>query len=97
MGAVSGLGDDAIQLLHLRRMAHHLAEALLRLQLLAQQPVLGGQLQMSSHPLQFQPQFVEVEGLGDVVVGSQLHRLYCRLHGGKAGHDDHHCFRDAAA
>ena len=88
MRAVRGLGDDAIQLFHLGRVTNQLAETLLRAQLLAQQPVLGGQLQVLGHASQLQAKLVEVEGLGDVVVSAQLHGLHRGLHRGKTGHHD---------
>ena len=88
MRAVRRLGDDAVELLHLRRAADDGAEAFLALHLLAQDAVLAGELQVAEHAVQDQAQLFQVEGLGDVVVGALLHRLHRRLHAGVAGHDD---------
>ena len=74
-------------------MPHQGTEALLRPQLLPQQAVLGGELEVVGHALQLQAQFVEVERFGDVVVGAKLHGLDGGLHRGKAGHHDGDRFR----
>ncbi len=96
MRAVRRLGDDAVKLLHLRRAADDRAEAFLGLDLLAQDAVFAGELQMPDHALQQQPKLFQVERLGDIVVGAVLHRLHRRLHGGVAGDDDDHGLRTAA-
>jgi len=95
MRAVRRLGDDAIELLHLRRATDDGSEALLALHLLAQDAILAGKLQVPQNPVQDQPQLFEIEGLGDVVVGALLHRLHRRLDAGIAGHHDHHRLRTA--
>ena len=95
MNAVGGLGDNAIELFHLRGAANDAAEALLRLDLLAQKAIFGLQLQVAGHAFQQHLQLVEAEGFGDIVVGAILHGLHRGLHCAVAGHNDDDSLRTA--
>src|SRR5579863_3417394 len=95
MHAVGGLGDDAVELLHLRRPSNDAAEPLFRFHLLAQNAVLGLELQVAAHALQQQLEFVQAEGLGHIVVGAMLHGLHRRLDGSVPGYNDHNRLRPA--
>ena len=80
MRALSGFGDDAIELFHVGSAADHIAKALARFAGFAQHAVLRFQPEMLGRPLQQQPQFFHAERFGDIVVGAVFHRLHGRLH-----------------
>ena len=62
---------------------------MLRLQLLSQVEVLVAQPLALEGVADDEADFVQLERLGDVVVGAQLHRLDRGLRGGDGGDDDH--------
>jgi hypothetical protein len=76
---VCGLGNDAIELLHLRRAPDDAPKSLFRFDLLAQHPVLGFQLEMAHQPIEQYAQLLHAEGLSHVVVSPILHSLDRRL------------------
>ena len=87
--AVRDLADGVEHLHHSRALADDVLEAMLRLELLSQVLVLGAQLLPLERVLDDEVDFVELERLRDVVVGSQLHGLYRGLGRGHRGnHDD---------
>jgi len=89
MQAMRCFGNDAVELVHLRRTADDAAESLLRLDLFAQHAVFRLELQMVADSLQQQLEFFQAEGLGDEVECAGFHCLHRRLHSAMAGHDDH--------
>ena len=96
MRAVRRLGDDAIQLFHLRRSAHDAPETLLRFDLFAQDPVFGFQFQVTGNAIQQEPQFIQAERFGHIIVSAILHRLHRRLHSAVACHYHNHRIWPAA-
>ncbi|HEX8895079.1 MAG TPA: hypothetical protein VF783_17245 [Terriglobales bacterium] len=60
--------DDAIKAVYFWSATNDGAKSMVRFHLLAQQPVLGRHFQMCCNPVEHQPQLIEMEGLGDVVV-----------------------------
>ena len=91
---LAAFGDDAVKLLDLRSAAHQATVTLPGLQLPAQHPVFGFQLEMVGDALQQQLEFVNTEGLGNVFVSALLHGLHCRLHRTVSSHDDDRSFRN---
>ena len=88
-GAVRDLADGVEDLDDLRALADDVLEAVLGLELLSEVQVLVAQPLALEPVLDDQVDLVELEGLGDVVVGAELHRLHRRLGGGDGGDDDH--------
>ena len=89
MRAAGRFANEAIQLLHLRRTADDVAKALFGFDLLPQHAILGCQFYVTRYPLQQEPKFIEIKGLGHVVIGAITHGLHRRLHGGVAGDHNH--------
>src|SRR5205085_5321275 len=89
MSALSSLGDNPVQLFHLGSAAHNASETLFGLDLFPERAVFRFKLQVRGDTIKQQLEFVEAERLGEVVVGSILHRLHSGLHGTVAGHHDH--------
>ena len=88
-GAVRDLSDRVEDLDHPGALADDVLEAMLGLQLLAKVLILGAEVLALEGVLDDQVDFVELERLGDVVVGAELHRLHRGLGRGHRGHHDH--------
>ena len=88
VGTVGGFGDDAVELLHLRRAADDSAVTLLGLELLAQHAVFTFELEVVGDALEQKLEFIDAEGFGHVLVSAILHGLDGRLHRAIAGHHD---------
>jgi hypothetical protein len=70
VGARRRLRNDAVQPVHFRSLAYHRTKTMARFDLLAQQTIFRGQLQMCRNSIQHRPQLIKIEGLGHVVVGA---------------------------
>ena len=88
MGRARHLGEDAVDLLHLRRAADQATHVLLCAQPLPQTAALQVEVQPLARPAQHTGQLLQREGLGQVVAGSDAHRLHRGGDGGKGRH--HH-------
>ena len=72
MSAVRGLGNDAIQPVHFRRLPHHAPNPCFDFTCSRRRRFSVASLQMRGYPIQHQAEFVEVERLGDVVIRAPL-------------------------
>jgi hypothetical protein len=81
--------DELSNLADGRRVAQHLPLGGAHASPVAEHPVLGEQGPVLQRLLHHQPELVHLEGLQDVVVGAELHRLDRVLGGGEGCHHDH--------
>ena len=84
--------QDRLDLRHGRRRTDDGVEPILTALRRAQRPDLAPETARLESLVDEQHDFVEVEGLVDVVVRTTLHRLDGVLDGGKRGHEDHRRF-----
>ena len=77
---IGDLGDEVVDLLHLRARADDVLEAVFLLDDLPQVAVLADEALVIERALDGELQLIHLERLGDVVVGAELHRLERRLH-----------------
>ncbi len=82
--------NERVDLLHPRRLSHQDVEALPVVERFFQRAVLVDESALLHAVRNDHPHFVVLEGLGDVVEGTALHRFDRRLHGGEGGDHDHH-------
>ncbi len=87
--AVGRLADRLEDLENARALADESFEAVLASQLALELAVLVLQALALERVGDGEPQLVELERLGDVVVGAELHRLHRRLGRGERGHHEH--------
>ena len=83
------LGQDAVELLHLRAAADDMAGALVQAKTLAQGSAGAGCVQTFRDAIEHCSQFFNGEGLGEIVSGTHAHRLNGRLHRGGRVHDEY--------
>ncbi len=81
--------DQLVDLRHLVRLAHQRVDALPRLQLLAELPVLAGEPPRLQRPPHHELDLLHPERLGQVVGGAGVHRLDGGGHRREGGQDDH--------
>src|SRR5262249_47760625 len=81
--------DGLVDLLHGRMPPHQRAELPDLLEAVPERGHFLGEPPRGEGPLREQERLVEVEGLGEIVVGALLHRLDRRLHRPVGGHDHH--------
>ena len=89
MPAGCDVGDDAVELLHLRRAAHHPGISGIVLEVLAGHAVFESEPQVLSHALQQALELLNAERLAQIVVSAALHGRQNRIHGGMTGNHDH--------
>ena len=89
-GAVRDLADGLEDLAHPGALADDVVEAVLRLELLPEVEVLVAEALALERPSDDEVDLVELERLGDVVVGPELHGLDRGLGGADGGDHDHH-------
>jgi hypothetical protein len=80
--------DEGEDLLHGRRAADDVVQAIAAADLLAQTGDLGAQGAFGEGLVDAEQKLIDLEGLGDVVVGAQLDRPDGGVDGAEPGHDD---------
>ena len=80
--------DKGEDLLHRSRAADDVVHAIAAADLLAQSDDFAAQRTFGKGLIDAEQELVDLEGLGDVIVGAELHRPNGRVDGAEARHDD---------
>ena len=78
---------------HLGALAHEVVEVVLVVEALPQDARLVDETLLLEHLLEHDLKLLHVDGLAQVVLGSELHGLHGGLHGPVGGHEDDHGLR----